>query len=90
MRLQISGKLAERKGEYGKTDWVIERMAEEIIIEIKRMTKKEELGHLGTEARLLICEWTALPSISNNPDCWTRIGKKDMERLEKIQGRMIK
>ena len=68
----------------------LEKKAEGIIVEIKRITKEEDLGMLSTDARLLIYERTAVPSLTNTLERWTKIGKKEMERLEKIQGRMLK
>ena len=64
----------------------IEKKAEGIIIEIKRMTKEEEMGKLGTEARLLIHERTSVPFITNNLECWRRIGKKIWRDLRKYMG----
>ena len=70
-------------------DKQLEKKAEGIIVEIKRITK-EDLGMLSTDARLLIYERTAEPSITSNLECGRQIGKKDTERHEKLEGRLLK
>ena len=84
------GNWLNKKGNMDRQIEELEKKAEGIIVEIKRITKEEDLGMLSTDARLLIYERTAVPSLTNNLECWTKIGKKEMERLEKIQGRMLK
>ena len=54
------------------------------------MTREEELGELSTDARLMLYERTAVPSITSNLECWEEIGKMKTERLGKLQGRMLK
>ena len=39
---------------------------------------------------LPIYERTVVPMITNNLECWTKVGKKEMQRLKKVQGRMLK
>ena len=68
----------------------IERKAEGIITNIIRMTKEEDLGELSTEARLIMYEKTGVPTLINNLECWTKIEEKEMERIEKLQGKMLK
>ena len=48
------------------------------------------MGELSTEARLVMYEKTGQLTLINNLECWTRIEKKEMERIEKVQGRMLK
>ena len=84
------GNWLNKKGNMGRQIEEIEKKVEGMIIEIMRVSKEDELGKLSTDARLLIYERTAVPSLINNLECWTRMGKKDLERLEKLQGRMLK
>ena len=84
------GNWLNKKGNMDRQIEELEKKVEGIIVETKRITKEEDSGMFSTDARLLIYERTAVPSITNNLECWTKIGKKDMERLEKIQGRMLK
>ena len=93
MDIQLKNGLVREVEEYKFLgNWLNKKgnMAEGIIVEIKRITKEEDLGMLSTDARLLRYERTAVPSLTNNLECWTKIGKKEMERLEKMQGRMLK
>ena len=68
----------------------IESRVEAITSRIIKLTKEEELGKLSTDARLVVYKRTAVPTLINNLECWTRIGRKDMERLERVQGKMLK
>ena len=54
------------------------------------MTKEKDLGMVSTDAQLLIYERTVVPMITNNLEYWTKIGKKEKQRLKKVQGRMLK
>ena len=67
-----------------------EKRAEGMVIEMVKMTKEEELGKMSTEARLLIYQRTAVPTITFNLECWSRINEKELDRLEKLQGKMLK
>ena len=75
--------LKEQIQEIDKNSWAL-------INEARRIAKDELLGMLSTEAALLMYERTLAPTILNNLECWTRIGTKEMEEIEKIQGRILK
>ena len=79
------GNWLKKKGNMDRQIEEREKKAEGIIVEIKRITKQEDLGMLSTDARLMIYERKAVPSLTNNLECWTKIGKKEMERLEKYK-----
>ena len=68
----------------------IERRANGMITEIKRMAKDEILGRRNTEARILMYERTVAPTIAYNLECWTKISENLGERLERVQGKIIK
>lgn len=68
----------------------IERRTEGMTVEMMKMTKKEELGKMSTEARLTIFQRTVVPTMKNNLECWTKITKKEIERLERIPGQMLR
>ena len=63
------GNWLNKKGNMDKQIDELEKKAEEIIVEIKWITKEEDLGMLSTDARLLIYARTAVPSITNNLEC---------------------
>jgi len=54
------------------------------------MAKEEDIGELSTDARLLIYEKTAVPTILYNLEVWTQINQRTMERIERIQAKIIK
>ena len=68
----------------------IERKVEGMILEACKIGREEQLGLLSTEARLLIYERTIVPAITFNLECWTEIATKDVERMEKLQAKMLK
>ena len=68
----------------------MERKTESIIVNIKKMAKEEDIGELSTDARLLIYEKTAVPTILYNLEVWTQINQRTMERIERIQAKIIK
>ena len=48
------------------------------------------LGRYFTEARLTIYEKTVVPTMTFNMECWTKIEEKEIEKLEQIQGKILK
>ena len=65
------GNWLNKKGNMDRQSNELERKAERIIVEIKSITKEKDLGMLSTDVRLLIYERTAVPSTTNNLECWT-------------------
>ena len=88
--VQILGNWINEKGNMTDQIEEIESRVEAITSRIIKLTKEEELGKLSTDARLVVYKRTAVPTLINNLECWTRIGRKDMERLERVQGKMLK
>ena len=44
---------------------------------IKQIGAEDKLGKLSTEARILMYEKTAIPSMTYNLECWSNVGQKD-------------
>ena len=61
-----------------------------MVNEVKGITKEEMLGNLSTGTVLLVYERTMVPSMTYNLESWTRIGKSEMEELERLQSRVLK
>ena len=89
-KYKFLGNWMDEKGSMEEQINEIEKRAEGMIVEMMKMTREEDLGKMSTEARLIIYQRTAVPTITNNLECWTIINKQEMERLEKIQGRILK
>ena len=80
-------------GEDEKATLQIEEKEKEVtrlIIEVNKIGKEEWLGILSTEARLTMYEKTIVPGIIYNLECWTKLEDKVIERIEKIQGKILK
>lgn len=61
-----------------------------IIKEIKTLGQEEKVGKYSTEAQLLMYEKTAIPVITYNMECWTKIRNQDWKEIEQIQGKALK
>ena len=48
------------------------------------------MGKLSTEAKLSIYEKTEEPTLISNLELWTKIDEKQWDRLERIQGKILK
>ena len=68
----------------------IERKAEGMIRELKRMTKDCELGRCTTEARAILYEKTVVPSITFNMEMWTKLREVDVKRIERVQAKSLR
>ena len=77
------GNLKDQIQEIEKRSWAMTN-------EAGRIARDELLGVMSTEAALLIYERTIAPTILYNLECWTKIGVKEIEEIEKIQGRILK
>ena len=84
------GNWIDETGKAGRQIEHIERKADGMAIEMVKMTKEEELGKMSTEARILIYEKTGVPTLTFNLETWTKIERVEMERLEKVQGKILK
>jgi len=93
----------KKTGEYNYLgNWLpesgkIERQIEELekkknlfATEVMRIAKEDQLGKMSTEARLLIYEKTVVPTLTHNLECWTNIEERYFQRLEKLQGGILK
>ena len=89
-KYKFLGNWMEENGTMNEQITETEKRAEGMVIEMVKMTKEEELGKMSTEARLLIYQRTAVPTITFNLECWSRINEKELDRLEKLQGKMLK
>ena len=80
-------------GENGRPTSQIEAKEKEvtrIVIEVSKLCSEQNFGKMSTATRLILYEKTVVPGIIFNLECWTELGDKEMERLEKIQGQIIK
>lgn len=77
------GKLSEQLKEIEKRSWAM-------LNGLKGTVKEEWLGSMSTDAALLVYERTVVPTLIYNLECWTRIDKKEIEELERIQARILK
>ena len=77
------GKLTEQKEEN-------EKEITKSITEVKKIGREKLVGKMSTEARLMLYEITVVPGIIYNLEYQTRIEKREIEKLEKIQARVLK
>lgn len=64
--------------------------AEGIIKGISTMASEHNLGTMSTEARIMLYEKTAAPSLYYNLEVWNNINKQEWEELEKVQANILK
>ena len=84
------GNWVDETGKPGRQIEYIEKKATGIANGIRQIAKEEELGKMSTAARLLIYERTGVPTMTFNMETWTKIESSEMERLEKVQGKVLK
>ena len=84
-------------GNWMTTTGTVERQITEVegrmkgmVQEAIKITSEERLGGFSTEARLLLYEKTMIPVITYNLEVWTKLGKKEIERIERIQAMALK
>jgi len=78
-----------QKGNLERQIEEIERKALIIGREAERITKEEDLGRLSTEGTLTLT-LTLIYEKTCGCDVWTKIGKEEWKKMEKIQGRLLK
>ena len=89
-RYKILGNWMSESGKVNEQIAEIERRSWAMVNEVKSIAKEEMLGNLSTGAVLLVYERTMVPTMTYNLECWTRIEKKGVEELERLQGRVLK
>ena len=68
----------------------IEAKLEGMIQGVCKIATEHLVGKLSTETRLILYERTVSPTITFNLECWTDIGQRNWEKLERIQGKALR
>ena len=68
----------------------VEKKVKEMLYEMMKMASAHNLGKFSTQARITLYERTIVPVMTFNLEVWTKLRKKDWERLEKIQAMNLK
>ena len=87
---EFLGNYIDEKGTVERQLDEVERKMYGIVKGIKQIGAEDKLGKLSTEARILMYEKTAIPSMTYNMECWSNLRQRDWDHLERIQAAAIK
>ena len=79
------GEWYNEKGNHDKSIKAREEKAMGTIAQIKFYGDPYKVGNMALQVRIQIFQSTVIPTIYHDIEAWSKIGKRDIEKLDKIQ-----
>ena len=84
------GNWVNEKGNIDRQAEKMDKKAQDVIRVSNTMCSKARIGRMEFTAKKLVYEGLSVPAVFYNIEVWSNLRKKDKEKLESIQGKIIK
>ena len=84
------GQWYNEKGDHSTSIEKIEEKVGFYIQQVKHYGNEFKIGHYALPTRLKIYTSVVIPTAFHNMETWSRVSKKELERLESIQSRIVR